>query len=76
MYNISLTMATEVEVRKIGNSLGVLLPKEFVKKSNIKPKEKILIEIFKKADLSKFFGMIKRKMSDREFKEMVKSGWD
>ena len=69
-------MATEVQVRKIGNSLGVLLPKEFVKKSHLKPKEKILIEIVKKADLSKFFGMIKRKMSDREFKEMVKSGWD
>lgn len=69
-------MATEVVVKKIGNSLGVLFPKEFVKEKHIKPKEKIQIEVVKKADLTHLFGSIKRKVSDKEFKELVKAGWD
>ena len=70
-------MATEVQVKKIGNSLGVLFPKEFVKKSHLRPKEKILIEVVKKADsdLKSIFGTLERKMSGKEFKELVKKGW-
>ncbi len=69
-------MATEVEVRKIGNSLGVILPKEFVKKRGLKEDERILIEVVKEADLRDVFGMLKRKMSGQEFKDMVREGWE
>lgn len=78
MFNIGLTkykMATEVEVKKIGNSLGVLLPKDFVRRSNIRPREKIIFEVVKKADLDEIFGSLKRKVTGKQFKDLVKAGW-
>jgi len=56
--------------------LGVILPKEFVKKRGLKEDERILIEVVKEADLRDVFGMLKRKMSGQEFKDMVREGWE
>lgn len=36
-------MLTVKNILKVGNSLGVLLPKEFVKEHNLKPGDKIAI---------------------------------
>ncbi|MBS3054595.1 MAG: AbrB/MazE/SpoVT family DNA-binding domain-containing protein [Candidatus Aenigmarchaeota archaeon] len=69
-------MSTEVEVRRIGNSLGVILPKEFVRQKGIKADEKILIEVVKEADLRDVFGMLKRRRSGQEFKDMIREGWE
>ncbi|MDD5133691.1 MAG: AbrB/MazE/SpoVT family DNA-binding domain-containing protein [Candidatus Nanoarchaeia archaeon] len=68
-------MAIEVNIRKWGNSMGIILPKEIIKKEGLKENEKILIDIFKEADLSKMFGTLKRKLSGQEFKDMVREGW-
>ena len=68
-------MATEVNVRKWGNSMGIVLPKELVEEKGIKEDDKVLIELAKKADLSKLFGSLKRKMSGQDFKDMVRKGW-
>ena len=51
----------EVKVRKVGSSLGVLLPKEIVEVDKIKQNEKIQLAVLKK-DLSlidKAFGFAK-----------------
>jgi len=69
-------MATEVLIRKWGNSIGVVLPKEFVKDNGLKENEKVLIDVVKEADLTKLFGSLKRKMSGQAFKDMVRKGWD
>ncbi|MDP3765397.1 MAG: AbrB/MazE/SpoVT family DNA-binding domain-containing protein [Nanoarchaeota archaeon] len=69
-------MATEVTVKKWGNSVGVLLPKEFVEIQGLKEKDKVLIEIVKEANLTKIFGSLKRKMSGQDFKDMVREGWE
>lgn len=69
-------MATETEVRRWGNSLGVLLPKGFVDEQHIKEHDKILIAVVKKADLSHLFGTLKTKMTGQEFKDLVRKGWD
>lgn len=55
--------------------MGIILPKEIIKKEGLKENEKILIDIFKEADLSKMFGTLKRKLSGQEFKDMVREGW-
>jgi len=69
-------MATEVVVRKWGNSLGVVFPKELVKEKKVRVNEKIIVEVVKEADLSDIFGTLKRKMSGQQFKDMVRKGWD
>jgi len=69
-------MAIEVEIKKWGNSIGVVLPKSLVEKEELKENDKIVLDIVRKADLSKTFGTLKRKMSGQEFKDLVRRGWE
>lgn len=75
MYNLSDTMATELIVKKWGNSMGVILPKELVEKEKLKENDKIVVEVVKKADLRDIFGSLKLKMSGQEFKDLARKGW-
>ena len=75
MYNLGDTMAVEVQLKRWGNSVGVILPKGFVEEQHLKLNEKFLVEVVKEADLSDVFGSLKRKMSGQEFKDMVREGW-
>ena len=68
-------MAVEVVVRKWGNSVGIVFPKEFVSKKHLKANQKILIEVVKEADIRKLHGILPRKMSGQAFKGMVRKGW-
>ena len=68
-------MAVELAIKKWGNSIGVVLPKEFVKREGLKENEKVLVEVVKEANLEHLFGSLKRKMSGQAFKDMVKKGW-
>ena len=68
-------MAFIVSIKKWGNSIGIVLPKELVQSKDLKPNDKVLIEIGKQADLSKIFGTLERKMSGQDFKDMVRKGW-
>jgi len=71
-------MAVEVKIKKWGNSMGVILPKGLVDKEGLKENDRVVIEVVRKADLSKIFGTIKgsdRKMSGQEMKDMVRRGW-
>lgn len=69
-------MATEAVVRKWGNSLGIVLPKEVIEQKHLKPKDRILVEVVKEADLSGIFGTLKTKISGQKLKDMVRKGWD
>ncbi|MFH1390857.1 MAG: hypothetical protein ABIH20_00925 [Candidatus Diapherotrites archaeon] len=70
-------MAIEVMVRKWGNSMGVLLPKELVEKEKLREREMIIIEVVREFNLSKIFGSLpKRTMSGQKFKGMVRKGWE
>jgi len=69
-------MVIQVNLKKWGNSFGVILPKELIDKEELKENSSILIEIVKKADLSDVFGSItNKKVSGQEFKKMIKKGW-
>jgi len=68
-------MAFEVVVRKWGNSLGVVFPKEFIGKSRLRANEKVLVDVVKEADLRRVFGTLKAKESGQEFKDLVREGW-
>lgn len=69
-------MAIEVEIKKWGNSIGILLPKSFILEEGLKERDKILVNLVKKADLSRTFGSEKRNITGQEFKDMVREGWE
>ncbi len=69
-------MAIEVEIKKWGNSIGIILPKFILDSQGLKERDKIIINIVKKADLSKTFGREKRTMTGQEFKDIVRQGWE
>jgi len=63
-------MAIEVKTKKWGNSVGVIIPSETIEELNIKPDEKIVIEIRKKENvLAELFGSMK---FAKPVKEIVK----
>ena len=62
-------------VKTWGSSLGIVLPKEVVKKKHLKAKEEILIEIIKKPDLMKLFGLVYFKKSTQKLKDEARRGW-
>lgn len=70
-------MAKEVVIKRWGNSMGVIIPKELIDKENLKEKDKVAIELLKEADLSDIFGKIKkRKVSGQKFKDIARAGWN
>ena len=68
-------MTIQATVKKWGNSVGILIPKEIVKSENIKVDREIFFDIVKKADLTNIFGSLERKLSGQNFKDMVRKGW-
>lgn len=69
-------MAVEVVIRKWGNSLGVIFPKEFAREIDLKINEKVMVEVVKEANLKKIFGSLKTKVSGQKFKDFVRRGWN
>jgi len=64
-----------VIAKKWGSSIGIIVPKEIVEKQGIKAGDDIVVNIFKKGDLSDIFGKLKTKMTGQEFKDMAREGW-
>ena len=57
--------------------MAVIVPTKVVEEKGLKENDRILIEVVKEADLFDIFGSLKgkRKMSGKEFKDMVRKGW-
>ena len=69
-------MEIETKTRKWGSSIGIILPKAFVDKANIKPNEKIVIELKKRPLAKEFFGLLKDwKRPTQEIKDEIRAGW-
>ena len=69
-------MAIQVKLKKWGNSMAIIVPSSLIEEKKLKENEEIMVEVVKKADISKSFGAIKkRKMSGQDFKDMVREGW-
>ena len=71
-------MEVETTIKKIGNSFGVLFPKEFVREESLEENKKVIINIVKVADLSDIFGSLKGKirMSGQKMKDLAREGWE
>ena len=72
-------MVFEVKTKKWGNSIGVIIPNEAVLNFNLKPDEKILVEIKEKENiLRELFGSLKFKSTRkviRDVREDLGSKW-
>jgi len=53
-YTISLTMPVETEVKTWGNSLGIIIPAEEVKKLKLKKGDRVRVEIIAKKRIDGF----------------------
>ena len=70
-------MAIQAKLKKWGNSMAIIIPNKMIEERKLKENDEIIIEVVRKADLSRTFGIIKkRKMSGQEFKDMVREGWN
>jgi len=70
----------DVKVKKWGNSLGVVIPKEIINSKNLKEGSEIelIIRPLKKTKVKNVFGILKGKMkksSDQILKEVDKELW-
>ncbi|MBW2974100.1 hypothetical protein KY366_00120 [Candidatus Woesearchaeota archaeon] len=68
-------MAIEVVLKKWGNSIGGVFPKDFVRKNKLSVDDTIFVEVVRKTNLTKLFGSLPRKKSGQQFKDMVRKGW-
>ena len=69
-------MALQARVRKWGNSMGIVFPKEFVEENDLKINQKVLVSVVKEADLSGIYGTLKPKRTAQEFKDLAREGWN
>lgn len=58
-------MEVELRVKRVGNSVGVIIPKSIARSLNIKEGESIVLEIRRKTPKS-IFGILKGKKLDPE----------
>ena len=68
-------MATQTFLKRWGNSLAIIVPREMVKEKSLSENDRVKIEIFKEADFSDVFGTLKTKISGQEFKDEARKGW-
>ncbi len=62
--------------RKWGNSIGVTIPEDAVKKEKIKPNDTLIISIRKAKPISELFGTLKTKKSTQQIKDEIRKGWE
>jgi len=69
-------MQIEVRPREWGNSLGITLPIEMVKKEKIGKGDLLVVDIRKKNDIRELKGLFKFKKSTQEIKDEMRKGWN
>jgi len=70
---------TEIECKtvKIGGSIGIILPKEIVRKEDIKANQSIKLEIKTHPKAREFFGILPDlKTPTQQLKDEARKGWD
>jgi len=62
-------------VVRIGNSLGILIPKDEVRRHGLKPGDSIELEVEKRANLTELFGSLKSQKTTQQLKDEAREGW-
>ncbi len=70
-------MEAIVKAKKIGGSIGVIIPKRMVEKENIKPEDVVGLRIERKDNLNSLWGTLKDvKMPTQKAMDIIDEGED
>jgi antitoxin component of MazEF toxin-antitoxin module len=71
-------MEIKTIARKWGNSIAIILPKNFVEERKIRENDEVVIEVKKKVLAGEMFGKFPRKSGKtaQELKDEMRRGWD
>jgi len=81
VYNYTDNITNEsgsmrAKVRRWGNSLGIVIPKEVVEASGIRPGDEVSAEIRKISNVAEIFGSLRGwRKSAQEIKNEARRGW-
>ena len=68
-------METISKIRKWGNSFGVIVPKELIRKENFKLNEEVVVKVEKKTDVSKVFGILRTERTTKDLMREIREGY-
>ena len=63
-------------IKRWGSSMGVIIPKEIIRNQNIKEGDEVVINVFKKGDLSDIFGTLKTRLTGQQLKDLSRKDWE
>lgn len=64
-----------VRVKEWGNSLGIVIPREFVILEDIKADDEVTVTVSKSESLSEFFGKGRKKVDTQKAKDESRKIW-
>ncbi|MDD9954499.1 MAG: hypothetical protein OXR66_09290 [Candidatus Woesearchaeota archaeon] len=68
-------MSVEVQLKKIGKHLGLVIPDEIVRDRSFKENDKIVVEFIEPVDLGEIFGSLQLDGTAQELKDFARKGW-
>ncbi len=68
-------MHVRAKIRRIGNSLGVVIPKEEAKLHDLREGDLVEIEIERNTGLDRLFGLFAFSKTTQELKDEMRSDW-
>lgn len=69
-------MKVQTILRKWGNSMGIVIPKDIIEKEKLREGEEVTVIIENKNDLNVIFGSLKDwKIDSQKVKEELRKGW-
>lgn len=69
-------MIIQARLRRWGNSIGIVIPSEFLREKNVREGEEVIIDIKKKEKMKKIFGSLKDwKINAQKLKDELRKEW-
>jgi len=68
-------MKVSARIRRIGNSLGIIIPREQVDMGKIKEGDLVEVEVIRRINLKEMFGSAKFRKTAQELKDEMRREW-
>ncbi len=68
-------MQVTARVRRVGNSLSIVIPAEKARAERITEGDVVQVEILKKVNIRELFGSLKSRKSSQTAKNEARAGW-
>jgi antitoxin component of MazEF toxin-antitoxin module len=69
-------MKVRARVRRIGNSLGIIIPSDEASASGLMEGDSVEIEVSRRANVKELFGTARFSGSAQDIKDEARRGWD